>query len=118
MQRYEEYRCKTIVSPDYFKFVTNVNNPTKQNALSAADANNILVVFEGKNIKIVNAFKPGAMPFLITSTFPEVDVAAIETINAERRADNAVYNLNGQRVASSHKGLVIKNGKKFFRGER
>lgn len=88
-------------------------------ALSAADANNILVAFEGKNISIVNAFKPGAMPFLITTTFPEVDVAAIETINTERRADNAVYNLNGQRVASSHKGLVIKNGKKYFsRGER
>ena len=48
--------------------------------LSAANANNILVVFEGKSIKIVNAFKPGAMPFLITSTFPELTEAAIETV--------------------------------------
>lgn len=83
-------------------------------ALSAADANNILVVFEGKNIKIVNAFKPGAMPFLITSTFPESTVAAIETVVTEKSADDAVYNLNGQRVGNDHKGLVIKNGKKYF----
>ena len=82
--------------------------------LSAANANNILVVFEGKSIKIVNAFKPGAMPFLITSTFPELTEAAIETVMTEKNTDDAVYNLNGQRVGNGHKGLVIKNGKKYL----
>ena len=85
--------------------------------LSADDANNILVVFEGKNINIVNVFKPGAMPFLITTTFPEPTQAAIETIMAEKSeksADDAVYNLNGQHVGNGHKGLVIKNGKKYL----
>jgi len=91
-------------------------------ALSAADANNILVVFEGKNIKIVNAFKPGAMPFLITTTFPEQTETAIDEIGRGTR-NEAVYNLSGQRVTSSmvngqwsmlKKGLVIKNGKKYL----
>ena len=91
-------------------------------SLSAASANNILVVFEGKNIKIVNAFKPGAMPFLITTTFPEQTETAIDEIGRGTR-NEAVYNLSGQRVTSSmvngqwsmpKKGLVIKNGKKYL----
>ena len=82
--------------------------------LSAANVNNILVVFEGKAIKIVNAFKPGAMPFPITSTFPEPAPAAIEGITMEKSAINMYYNLNGQRVVKGHKGLVIRNGKKYL----
>ena len=89
--------------------------------LSAANANNILVVFEGKSIKIVNAFKPGAMPFLITTTFPESSGTAVETVVTERSAGDAVYNLNGQRVGNGHKGLVVKRsaegrlqGKKYL----
>jgi len=82
-------------------------------SLSAASANNILVVFEGKNIKIVNAFKPGAMPFLITTTFPEQTETAIDEIGRGTR-NEAVYNLSGQRVGDGHKGLVIKNGKKYL----
>lgn len=82
--------------------------------LSAANANNILVVYEGSNIKITNAFKPGAMPFLITSTFPESTETAIKTIITEKSVDNAVYNLNGQRVTNSYNGVVIKNGKKYL----
>jgi hypothetical protein len=41
-------------------------------------------------------------------------VAAIETVVTEKSADDAVYNLNGQRVGNDHKGLVIKNGKKYL----
>ena len=29
-------------------------------------------------------------------------------------SDEAVYNLQGQRVADDYRGLVIKNGKKFI----
>ena len=54
------------------------------------------------------------MPFLITSTFPESTVAAIETVVTEKSADDAVYNLNGQRVGNDQKGLIIKNGKKYL----
>ena len=38
----------------------------------------------------------------------------INRVNAEKVADNAIYNLAGQKVNASYKGVVIKNGKKFF----
>ena len=39
------------------------------------------------------------------------DETAINAVKATK-ADDAIYNLNGQRVNASYKGLVIKNGKK------
>ena len=41
------------------------------------------------------------------------EVGQIE--NESRSIDNQpVYNLNGQRVSNAAKGLLIKNGKKYF----
>jgi len=86
-------------------------------ALSSADANNILVTFNGKNIKIVNNYKPGAMPFLITTTFPEEDAAGIGVALKERGqgTDGLLFNLSGQRVVNPSKGIVIKGGKKYIK---
>ena len=38
----------------------------------------------------------------------------ITNVNAAVAADAPVYNLAGQKVAASYKGIVIKNGKKFL----
>lgn len=38
---------------------------------------------------------------------------AIETVSADR-ANGAIFNLAGQKVGADFKGVVIKNGKKFF----
>jgi hypothetical protein len=77
--------------------------------------NNILLVYEGKNIKVTNAFHPGKMPFQIVSTFPGVgEVTAIEAVKTVEQNDAPAYNLAGQRTAAGYKGLVIKNGKKYF----
>ena len=38
---------------------------------------------------------------------------SINAMKADSRFNGAIYNLKGQRVDSSYKGLVIKNGKKF-----
>lgn len=77
--------------------------------------NNILVVYEGRNIKVTNAFHPGKMPFQIVSTFPGVgEVTAIEAVKTVEQNDAPAYNLAGQRTAAGYKGLVIKNGKKYF----
>ncbi|MBQ8157803.1 MAG: hypothetical protein IJ081_02140 [Prevotella sp.] len=85
--------------------------------LSNTGANNILVTFDGKKIKIVNNFKPGAMPFLITTTFPgETDGAGVESIKTVGNEGNQpVYNLSGQRVSPQAKGIVIIGGKKYIR---
>jgi hypothetical protein len=54
----------------------------------------------------------------IAATFPDndipTDIGATLTGNGRGTADNAVYNLAGQRVDSNFKGLVIKNGIKFM----
>ncbi|MDO5446889.1 MAG: hypothetical protein Q4F34_03825 [Prevotellaceae bacterium] len=44
------------------------------------------------------------------------EVTGIETIdNGQWTIDNALYNLNGVRVDSSYKGIVIVNGKKYIK---
>ena len=77
--------------------------------------NNILLVYEGKNIKVTNAFHPGAMPFQIVSTFPGVgEVTAIETVKAVERNAAPAYNLAGQRTTDNYKGIIVKGGKKYY----
>lgn len=77
--------------------------------------NNILVKYEGTKItSIVNAFQMGAMPFGIVSVL-DATATAINSVVATKPADNIVYNLSGQRVDSSYKGIVIVNGKKYLR---
>lgn len=83
-------------------------------AMSSGE-NNILLVYEGKNIKVTNAFHPGAMPMQIVSTFPGVgEVTAVEAVKTIEQNDAPAYNLAGQRTAVGYKGIVIKNGKKYF----
>lgn len=76
--------------------------------------NNILVVYEGRNIKVINAFHPGKMPFQIVSTFPGNKETAVETVKVAEQKDVPAYNLAGQRTGAGYKGLVIKGGKKYF----
>lgn len=76
--------------------------------------NNILVVYEGRNIKVTNAFHPGKMPFQIVSTFPGNKETAVETVKVAEQKDAPAYNLAGQRTGAGYNGLVIKGGKKYF----
>ncbi len=48
--------------------------------------------------------------------YRKVDPTGINTVNAADSAKNtsALYNLSGQQVGNSYKGIVIKNGKKFL----
>ena len=36
----------------------------------------------------------------------------VTSVHASQKTDNAIYNLAGQKVSSSYKGIVIRNGKK------
>ncbi len=45
----------------------------------------------------------------------EMDVTAINTMQNAKDGTQNYYNLNGQRVSASHKGLVIKNGKAMIK---
>ena len=99
----------------HFKVVSNGQVSKDDDYAMSEGQNNILLVYEGKNIKVTNAFHPGAMPFPIVSTFPGVgEVTAIEAVKTVEQNDAPAYNLAGQRTAAGYKGLVIKNGKKYF----
>ncbi len=44
----------------------------------------------------------------------EDDVTGIETVETEVQNNGVIYNMAGQKVDASYKGVIIKNGKKYF----
>ena len=84
---------------------------------NAQKDNNILVKFDGSKITdIVNTFQMGAMPFGIVSSFNS-EATGISSVknDVQKKNDGKMYNLNGQVVSESYKGVVIVNGKKYFK---
>ncbi len=45
--------------------------------------------------------------------FPSL-ASSIEVLPSIAKSDDAIYNISGQRVSESYRGIVIKNGKKYF----
>ena len=45
----------------------------------------------------------------------KTSTASIQSVKAPKGADDAAYNLSGQKVNDSYKGIVIRNGKKSLR---
>ena len=77
----------------------------------------ILVKYNGSNVEeILNHFHMGSMPFQITSTFksPTTGISAVTTSETVK-TDGKMYNLSGQQVRDDYKGVVIMNGKKYFK---
>ena len=86
-----------------------------QYSFNAAKDNNILVKYDGNKVTdIVNAFQMGAMPFAIVTSF-NTEASGISSAKTEKKSDGRIYNLNGQLVGESYKGMVIVNGKKFIK---
>ena len=86
-------------------------------AFNSARDNNILVKYDGSQVaSIVNTFQMGAMPFPIVATFSNT-TTGLGNLHADTtvKADNRMYNLSGQRVGASAKGIVIVNGKKYLK---
>lgn len=83
---------------------------------NAQKDNNILVKYNGSKIAdIVNTFQMGAMPFGIVSNFKSEATGISSVKNDVQKNDGKMYNLNGQVVSESYKGVVIVNGKKYFK---
>lgn len=78
--------------------------------------NNILVKYDGNRVTdIVNTFQMGSMPFSIVSSFATSNTG-ISSINDNiSKSGGKMYNLNGQAVSDSYKGIVIVNGRKYLR---
>lgn len=84
---------------------------------NSAKDNNILVMYNGSKITdIVNTFQMGAMPFGIVSSFNSAATGISSVKNdVQKKNDGKMYNLNGQVVSESYKGVVIVKGKKYFK---
>ena len=50
----------------------------------------------------------------LNCVFGDENITGIETVKTGEKENDTVYNLAGQRVSANHKGLVIKNGRKYF----
>ena len=55
----------------------------------------------------------GVLNFDWDNEYTLVTPTAINTVKTDQRTDTPVYNLSGQRVSANHKGIIIKNGKKY-----
>lgn len=101
----------------HFTAVNNGKTTMDQDYTFNADKqNDILVTYNGTTVSdIVNTFQMGAMPFQIVSKFT-APTTGISTVNSTEsvKNDGKTYNLSGQQVDSSYKGVVIVNGKKFL----
>jgi hypothetical protein len=88
----------------------------------AADFHEIVVDFsEGwpadcfSNVHVL--WQSGALPGLsVLKSIQIIDLnaTAIKTVKAGKKFEGAIYNLAGQKVNASYKGVVIKDGKKFI----
>lgn len=66
-------------------------------------------------IDAFRAYITGGAGARLEVSFDDDELTAIQTVKAtEAVQDDVMYNLQGQRVGADHKGLVIKNGKKYI----
>ena len=62
-------------------------------------------------------WQSGALPglsVLKSIQIIDLDATAIKTVKAAKKFEGAIYNLAGQKVNASYKGVVIKDGKKYI----
>lgn len=48
----------------------------------------------------------------VNATFAQEVITSIDQIDADRDSNSVRYNINGQRVSSDYRGIIIENGKK------
>lgn len=70
---------------------------------------------EGKTVETKLAISNSGWYYVYNITLgTEATLAGINTVKTEKSGNGLIYNLSGQRVDGSYKGLVIKNGQKMI----
>lgn len=93
--------------------LTVTNAEVTDGSLTTADADEhdvALKVTKNGNVTVTTGNGFQFLAITINADLPVVD--GISTIKAETTTDAPVYNLQGQRVDASYRGVVIQNGKK------
>jgi hypothetical protein len=70
---------------------------------------------DGKTVKTKLALSNAGWYYIYNITLGTAEsLAGISPVKAEKAGNGMIYNLSGQRVDASYKGLVIKNGQKMI----
>lgn len=72
-------------------------------------------VVEGCHVVIGCGWVVGTTIIQEVELLERTSAAAIRSVKTERSSDKTIYNLSGQKVDTSYKGIVIQNGKKLIR---
>ena len=112
---YNGWGVSSTVDPKYFE-VAEVGDIIYQATLAKDETH-----FEGKiataealDYLQKNGLRFQGLGFTLTKVELKVpDPSGVNTINAVKADNGAIYNVAGQKVNAGYKGLVIKNGKKF-----
>lgn len=72
-------------------------------------------VVEGCHVIIGCGWVVGTTIIQEVELLERTSAAAIRSIQTEGGSNNAIYNLSGQRVGPSYKGVVIQNGRKIVK---
>lgn len=122
---FSEMKTKTIVAPKTcaytvgdFTFVGSMKNtavPDKAYGYSSTDGTFSQASGAGVTIDPFRAYiiGPDGAGARLSVIFSDDETTGIQNVHAAQPASEVMYNLAGQRVNDGHKGLVIKNGKKY-----
>ena len=99
----------------------NASGVASSESLFEAGTTSVVVDFDatGKSsVKQIYIQGPAGSTYTLASVVvatKEYVAAGVKTIHAiEKKADGRMYNLAGQQVSETYKGVVIRDGKKFF----
>ena len=100
---------RALGNPDKPWIIGAGNQPFWGNVVIDAKAGKTYWVFQGTT-------QIGFQGFTFAPGKSKEDLTAIEPVKtvAAKNADTAIYNLAGQKVNNSYKGIAIQNGKKFM----
>lgn len=118
----EYWQLKTIIEGDKTVLTSNANDINEYNCVVLpAEATTYSITLNAEDLAKLKAKGMriqgyGVILNKVTLTNQSSDTDAINTIEASNKTINngAMYNLAGQMVDKSYKGIVIQNGKKFF----
>ena len=125
---FSEMKSKTIIAPkactytvgDY-TFVGSMKDTTVPNGAYGYNSTNGAFSKTTSDAVTIAPFRAyiiyngggGAGARELNCIFSDGEVTGIETVRQSLQQDGVMYNLQGQRVGQSHKGLFIMNGRKY-----
>lgn len=125
---FSDMKSKTIVAPkacsytvgDY-TFVGSMKDTTVPNGAYGYNSTNGVFSKTTSDAVTIAPFRAyiiyngggGAGARELNCIFSDGEVTGIETVRQSLQQDGVMYNLQGQRVGQSHKGLFIMNGRKY-----